>query len=407
MTVSSNNPPADSRPRRRWFRFSLRSLLIATVVVSLFFGLIVRPALEERDATEAIISKWGTVVYDWQVRARGSDSHAKPERPGPEWLRRWLGAHWFEQVVEVRLSGASYSDDKDRFKAGSHLKKLPALRSLSVNSFDLTVEDYRLLGNFTRIDELWLNTNYETRVQDAAELARNTGLRKLHILRAKVSREALLELTKLPNLERLSISCSSYDPQTGDILKEFQLQDDVTEALVRFFRLKSLSLFGTQITNDGMAELSRLTQLEHLTVSSPEITGESFEYVVKLKNLESLGTWAWDLKNADFKKLQALPNLTSLDLQTEISAEQVPGITDLKRLEKLTLRGDEINDESLQHFYKLRGLTWLNLSDTRVKKYGAAAKALKKAFPNCTIRLPKTKEEEERKRAFRNLKYGG
>jgi hypothetical protein len=166
-------------------------------------------------------------------------------------------------------------------------------------------------------------------------------------------------------------------------------------------------LYQTQITDDGVEALCELSQLETLVVSSPHITSATFDHVAKLQHLEHLGTWAWSINDADFTKLSEMPNLVSLGLQTNLTNASVPHLLQFKGLEKLTLRGDEITEDSVRHLCTMRKLTWLNLRSTSIPKNSEAAALLKQSLPVCRIALPKTEREKEIERQFNNSKWGG
>lgn len=394
--------------RRRWFRFSLRTLLIAFTLISLGLGLVFNRVQNERRAAEVIGDARGEIVYNWQIRPPDSDPNIQPAPPGPQWLRKRLGPHWFDRIVEVRLNGYINRSSKNRFTVvGPHLAKLQALRSLSLWGGELDHDDYQLLGQLTQIEKLRLRHEAELRQQDAAALAHATGIRELYLSDAKISTQALKELAKLPNLEVLDISCFYIEPSTGAIQKKYQLRDEAAEVLGTIPKLRSLMLFATQISDKGMEAIGRLSQLETLVVSSPQITSASFDYVVKLKRLEHLGTWQWKIDDAHFENLSQLPNLRSLGLVTQLTDESVPYLAKLDKIEHLTLRGEDVTDACLHHLNRLLKLKRLDISDTSVAKYGPAAKALQQALPMCMIRLPPTEREKAMQRAFRNQKWSG
>ncbi len=408
--MSKSPPQVEKKTPRKlpWFRFSLRTLLIVNTLLSIGFGLFFSRVQNERRAAEAIGEARGSIGYDWQVRPPNSGPKFQPTPPGPQWLRQRLGAHWFDRIVDVHLNGYRNPSSKNPFTVvGPRLLKLRKLRSLTLWGGKHDHADYQLLGQLTQLEKLHLRQVTEIDPQDAAVVARITGLRELYLHSAKISPEALKEFAELPNLESLDIDCDSFNPQTGQPLKEYRLRDGAAEVLASFPKLNQLMLFGTQITDEGMAAICQLSQLKNLTVSSPYITSASFDHVVKLQHLEQLGTWGWTIQDADFDKLSQLQNLRGLGLCTKLTDESVDYLTKLDRIEQLTVYGEKITDASLHHFYRLKNLEWLDLSDTSVTKYGPAAKALQQAYPKCVFRLPPTEVEKARKRAFRRGKWGG
>ena len=70
-------PRADERPsvtmagmKSRWFRFSLRTLLLLIAVLCVWLGIQVNAARRQREAVAAIQSAGGSVVYDYEIVPR-------------------------------------------------------------------------------------------------------------------------------------------------------------------------------------------------------------------------------------------------------------------------------------------------------------------------------------------------
>lgn len=404
-----SDSPAASRPSpvsKKRFRFSLRTLLVAFTVVSLWCGYFIGRVKNERRAAEAVSAAWGEIAYDWQIRPPNSDPKVKRTKPGPAWLRRRLGPHWFDQIVEVRINEFNNGGNRNRFAlVGPPLAKLPALRSLALSREDLDLATCELLGRLTQVERLSLTARSVLEPQHTAAIARARGLEQLRLGYAKISPAAIRELAKLPKLQEINISCDSFDPKTGRKLSEYLLDDESASAIASLPRLRSVMLFETRITDVGVAALCELPRLETLVVSSPRVTSAVFEHVARARRLEYLGTWGWTIEDADLEQLRQLPNLTSLDLRTNLTDESVRHLLPLERLKQLTLIGDGITDASVPLSCRLRNLTWLDLSDTSIQKNGDAARMLKQALPACRIRLPKTEREREAERIFTRQRF--
>lgn len=382
-------------------------MLGVTTAIALFLGVFYERVRNERRAADAVAAAYGKVIYDWQVLPEGADPSTKRVPPGPEWLRRILGPHWLESIVEVRLNEYGNRVPANDLKVvGPHLARLSRLRTLSLWGGDLDRAECELLAQ-TGVEDLTLNQKGVLEPETIESLAKLRRLKRLSFHSAKVTPAALEGLAALPGLERLRITCDSYDPQTGDALRKHYLRDEHAEVISKFPSLRSVSLFHTEISDAGVEALCRLSQLELLTVSSPEVTSASFKHVAKLKELESLSAWQWKIDNADFQELLPLPKLVCLDLLTELSDESVPYLLRFKGLERLRLRGEGVTEACVPLLCTMRGLTWLNLDDTSIHKESDAAAELKRSLPGCMIRLPKTEEELERERQFHASKWGG
>ncbi len=66
MALRSNN--------RRWFRFGLRTLLIAITVLCIWLGFKVNAARRQHEVVQAILQAGGTVAYDYQLLRVPGDS---------------------------------------------------------------------------------------------------------------------------------------------------------------------------------------------------------------------------------------------------------------------------------------------------------------------------------------------
>src|SRR5687768_10143976 len=107
---------AAAKPKRRWFQFSLATLLLLTLACAVVLGLWVAPAARERRAVEFVEGLGGHVEY-----ADEGDEAAL----APAWLRKWLGPDYFQSVRGVALYHTQVSD------AGlAQLKELTTLEGL-------------------------------------------------------------------------------------------------------------------------------------------------------------------------------------------------------------------------------------------------------------------------------------
>lgn len=405
-----DSPAQDAPPRRLLrLRFSLRTLLAATTLLCLFLGWYIPRVQNQRRAADAILAAGGEVIYDWQVWPEDPPSGYQSDPPGPNFLRAWFGSHWFDSIAKVELNGDPQRDGKNRFElVGPYLLRLTKLRELRLWMANLDQDDYRIIGQLPHLKVLSLGLRDELMPENAAEIAGISTLQKLHLDKAHISPAALRKLARLPNLVELNINCDAYYPKTGEVIDEYRLRDDAAEAIGEFRQLRTLMLFGTKITDVGMANLCQNSELECLVVSSPEATSASFGEVSKLKRLRHLGTWVWQIDNADFEQLASLPNLKILSLVTRhVTDESLPYIVQLPHLTRLQFTGDQITDASLPHLQKVSALEWLDLSHTAVNKLGQAAKDLRAALPDCKMLLPRTPKEEAMHQAFIASKWGG
>jgi hypothetical protein len=98
---------------RRWLTFSLRSFFIAMTIFSIWLGVAVNRARQQREAVKQLEAICGKPVHDWEPERRIFGLPAPPPRthpPGPSWLRRLLGDEFFQEVRDVELWVCSPAD---------------------------------------------------------------------------------------------------------------------------------------------------------------------------------------------------------------------------------------------------------------------------------------------------------
>lgn len=240
---------------RRRFQYSLRTILLVTLVSSLLAGFWVwhiKPYLHEARVARYIERLGGSV---------------KLTPDGPAWLRGIAGDKPFRRIVQASLGSPKVREvefsDLPRLEwlslgapmAKIRLARLPAVKTLSVEAEGLA------LNGLPR-------------------------LRELH-LRGKLIQ---VELRELPNLE--IVYC--YGPLTDKHLAVF----------ASLPRLKWLELSRTRITNDGLAVLGRLPCLEELRLTSTAVTDAGMRRLELARNLKVLHLYRTEITDAGVKKLQ-------------------------------------------------------------------------------------------------------
>lgn len=200
-----------SLPRLRWFQFSLRSLFLLVLLVSLLLSpLAVRMdrARRQRDAITKIVRLGGWCQYDYQTdRERPGAPPAR--RPCPPWALAIFGPDFFFDVSVVRFElGCNITDDDLEC-----LRELRNIREIVIISDKIT----------------------------------DTGLR--HLSRCKNLKVVILD-------ECISISDAGVAHLDG-------LHD-----------LESLVLDGSAITDSGLARLASLSKLRCLSVWRTRVTRE-------------------------------------------------------------------------------------------------------------------------------------
>ncbi len=215
--------PRPKRRTRRFLQFSLRSLLVFVLLVSIgmsWLGVKLQRARKQREAVEAIEKAGGFVIYEQD----GGSSV-------PEWARAIFGDDFFVDVVEVVMPETDFGDYE-----ATYLKGLTDLTGLYLIQAQITDAGLEYLEGLTSLTCVSLQF---TQVTDAG----------------------LAHLKGLANLERLCL-CGT------------QVTDAGLEHLEGLTSLTSLDLKYTEVTDAGLEHLKGLTNLERLHLDNTQVTAQ-------------------------------------------------------------------------------------------------------------------------------------
>jgi hypothetical protein len=211
--------------RRFRVRYSLRALLVATLLASATLGLWVNSAMKQRRAVEGILKAGGVIEYD----------HGGQEHDSPYFGRENRGHSWsndyFSRVVGVDFKDLSaWTVSNDVTGEVWHPKTI-------------TDKDLVLIKSLARLEGLSLRD-------------------------ASITDVGLENLKNLSNLKELE-------------LQGTRITDAGNDHLLGLNRLESLSLANTKVTDRGIERLGSLNQLEYLTLDGTAITREGVEQLRK------------------------------------------------------------------------------------------------------------------------------
>ncbi len=328
---------------RRWYQFSLRSLLVFTLLFALTVGWLgskIAQKGRERQAVEAIARAGGQVWFDQQ---RPNNPNGPSEPSGPRWLRSLLGDNFFSEIKEVELSSG---DD-------ATLAQLDALRD---------VENFGLAGS--KITDAGL-TQWLDHLKDLPQL-RTLGLNGLN-----VGNSALGRIKELSQLEHLFLSGTS-------------VTDTGLERLERIGRLKDVFLRNTPITGAGLVHLRGLTKLEGLCLMDTNVNDAGAAHLKDLIGLRRLWLGRTKMTDAGLANLRTLPQLQWLELDTtQVTDVGLPSLKELSRLQYLGLSNTQVTDAGLAELAGLKALVFLELVGTKVTAEGV--KEFRKVRPTCRV----------------------
>jgi hypothetical protein len=280
---------AEPIKRRRWFRFSLRMLLVMVTVLCVWLGFKVNAARRQKLAVETILKVGGSVNYTYEFRPDG-DRFVGPgfsmfpcgrnvPTPGPAWLRKLIGDEYFRTASQVQIV---LSDEDSANAAINAIANLPTIRcvSLIVRKRDSKIQDSVLapLGRLTKLERLSLR---DTQVSGEflSQLDNPAGIIQLSItgLVHDIDDAAMAQIGKMTNLEVL------------DLLNCNRVTDAGLEHLRKLARLKELSLQYVGITDAGLKHLAGLNRLTDVIVGGGVTANGIHELQLSLPNTKITG----------------------------------------------------------------------------------------------------------------------
>lgn len=234
---------------RRRFQFSIRSLLMLTVVVAIpssWLAVELQNARKQRAAIKVIELAGGRANYD-------DGTFGTSPASTPAWLSPLFGDDFFVNVAFVELAGSEATD-----ATLECLDSLPQLRTLNLRKTCVTDAGLRHLEGLHQLLELKLGDTHAT---DASleYLGQMPHLFGLDLYKARISDAGLKHLKGLTELAELS-------------LNDTRVTNAGLEHLEGLTRLEDLYLNDTEITDAGLKHLARLTHLQILWLCDTKVT---------------------------------------------------------------------------------------------------------------------------------------
>lgn len=235
--------------RKRWWQFSLATMLILTAIAAVVLGLWTDSARRQKRAVLWIEEQGGFCGYSYQMKP---PFNLPP--PGPAWLRDWLGIDYLDYVQSAHLEDESVTDadlarlakDLPRLTrlqiayapkvtdAGlAQLESFQELESLGLDCPQMTDAAMAHLERLHRLDSVGLGSDHVT----DAGLARLRALKRLYSLRLEcpVTDAGMEHLTELKELIHLRCRGPASDKQLRKVVRV------LTETSAAAFRDEPLS----------------------------------------------------------------------------------------------------------------------------------------------------------------------
>lgn len=276
--MASESHPSSKKASRRWLQFSIRSLLIIPVIITIIAGGFFNRVRTQRRAVNTITELGGRVTYEDTLFGRML----------PKSLRETVDIHATAKVVSAELQYRTVdrhmtTPSKEELASFvGAVKRLPYVKHLSTHTLNLKDDDLAIFAPLkNQVEELTINEYYHydfrgTRLEllDGWNQLRrlsiyssfHSGTDPIHSSGIDLNLD-LSPLSKLPNLESLTIGGGT-------------LSDQVFEDITQIRRLNRLSLNSCRFDGKGFAVLARLSHLEHIDLHNthPEANFGAWSY---------------------------------------------------------------------------------------------------------------------------------
>jgi Leucine-rich repeat (LRR) protein len=342
----SPNDSADTNPpkrRRRWFAYSLRTLIVLVTIIALWLGWWVHSAREQQKAIAAIRAAGGGTSYDFQA----GDHRCQRGQWGillfPPSIVDKFGEDYFQNVV-----GALFSFNQ---------RPLPSL----------TDETMRWVGELSQLEALDAGF-LPTKLTDSgvSHLAGLRQLRRISLVSESLTDESLRVLGSLQRLEELDLSLGWHQ-----IRPPRKITDTGMHHLRSLSDLHCLRIGNTAIADAGISSISKMTKLCVLELPGSQVTGRGFALLPTMPSVEHLDLWGAPLDDTGLAHLDCFPHLKGLRIShTQVTDAGLRHLLELKELETLELDGTHITDAIWQTISQMPSLTQLSLSGTKVAGIG-------------------------------------
>ncbi len=262
------------KPRRRWLRFSLRSLLLLVVVISIPLGWKVNRARNQRVVVEELQKLNAVIEYDYE-KVPGNPFIRQPP-PAPKWLTDLLGIEYFGDVVKVEVEGPQVNDETialvarlpELHSAGFasrggitdsglvHFARMHKLEEAILSSNRIAGTGLVFLTGLKRLKLLWVDGSItDSYLEHASEL---NQLERFEVHSVKeITDDGLAHLAKLTNLRILILGRWSGGKWTPSVHDYMKATDDGLLNLYGMKNLELLHLDTINVTRSGIDGLRK------------------------------------------------------------------------------------------------------------------------------------------------------
>ena len=270
------------------------------------------------------------------------------------------------EIDKIDILAPFKKDELDSLPMDAVINQLNVTkRRIGTGSFLFTTEAARRLAQTAGIKSLWLWCD----VSRAAlkDIARIPNLQRLDVLEIRGPGYVCgLEQASELKIVRVAIGCSARDAQgllNAKGLCELSLQSShISEKLVAGIaalpQLRILDLEGSDFDDTMAATLATSKSIENFSAGASRLTRKGLRHLCKMKQLKDLDLWACRLSVGDLTELEALPNLEYLSFgstrqPSPIDSEAlIAGLDRLSALKRIWLDGVDMSPAQIASLNK-------------------------------------------------------
>jgi hypothetical protein len=131
--------------------------------------------------------------------------------------------------------------------------------------------------------------------------------------------------------------------------------DAVLAHVAHLHRVDNLDLYGSAVTDRGLADLEDLNELTWLNLDGTGICDEGLAHLARLTRLEDLYLDGSRITDTGLPHLEGMQHLVRLSLeQTAITDTGLRRLAGLSRLEKLSIGGTAVTDAGIEELQRAR-----------------------------------------------------
>jgi hypothetical protein len=348
------------RPRRRWLRYSLRSLLILTTVLCIWLGIKVNQARRQKAAVDTLRALGAQIAYEHQrVPAGYFDSQV--DLNVPVWARELCGDDFFQTVRSVAFVSRANADST---------KFIP---------YEIADDDLECLADLPHLERFYIDT---APITDAAlvHLAGHKSLTTIYLKYTAINGSGLRHLA-VRGLVEIGLEGSPVNDAGLSHLREAK-------------NLQKLQLARTEVTDEGLKHLRGLNKLEGLVVSRTRITGSGLKYISGLAELHEINMVGCPIDGQSLLALKSLnPSTGSILLElkdTPLGDQDISYLIQLKNLWSVSLNRTKVTDAGLAHLHQKTKLQTCYFGiDASIEQNFTARRKARPTMPRSEIIKPK------------------